>query len=231
MESNRQNKLFQQKMEELTELPEGFSFEATSGWNKLETRLTCKKTKNKAPWWMMAAAASVVLILSLLFLMLPSKQVQTVKQTVTPLTTTPVVAVKQDTKTTTINSLPTQIKTSTLKINTAKKQTVKNKNIIPVNEHNLPDIALQQTPPVTETVKPEERTAAAPTAPGAITSPKRRIIHINELLQEYHLEQQRVAEAKRNQKPVEEEVSTEKNPESFKPWYKKSKHILTIKNQ
>ncbi len=231
MESNRQNKLFQQKMQELTELPDGFSFEATETWNKLETKLTGKKPNNKIAWWMMTAAASVVVIVSFLFLKQQPKQIETVQQIVAPLITEPIVSVKQQAKSLATNPSSKQTQILTVKPIAVKKQIIKNRTAILVIELKEPIVAVQETQPQTETVKPEETIVSVPILPVAITQPKRKIIHINELYQEYQLEQQRVAEAKRNQKPAEEEINTEKNTEPSKPWYKKNKQNTPLKNQ
>lgn len=228
MESNRQNKLFQQKMQELTELPDGFSFEATETWNKLETKLTGKKPNNKIAWWMMAAAASVVVIISFLFLKQQPKQIEIVQQIVAPLITEPIVSVKQQTKSLATNPSSKQTQILTVKPIAVKKKIIKNRTAILVIELKEPIVAVQETQPQIETVKPEETIVSVPILPVAITQPKRKIIHINELGQE--LQWQQLQTAQRKMKQVEEEPISEIQTEPSRTWYKKLKPA-SVKNQ
>jgi hypothetical protein len=228
----KSTKPFQQKLDTLEELPDGFSFEPSAVWNKLEQKLIPQKAVNKKTIWFYAAAASVILCISaIIFLQINKKTPQqTVKE-----------AVEQPKE-----SLPAPVITAVQKNETApvknftkNRLKVKQELKVPVTITKPLSITVVkaetpnqiQMPNPAETVIVNITEPVAEITPVASKPPVLKIIHINELMQEHQLEQQRVAEAKRNQKPAEEEISIERNTEPSKPWYKKSKQNLLIKNQ
>jgi hypothetical protein len=227
-------KPFQQKLDALTELPDGISFDAAHSWIRMEEKLTGKQTKQKRVLWYMAAAASILLVISIVYF--------NQSATITPVVVKPGSIIKEQPGATesknNISVLNTETKenkpTDAATLSKTAKKLNKEKvveatvNNLPANEPELvAQINTTQEIKV-ETTLPETTATSAPVIAAPV---KQKIIHINELLQEHQLEQQRVAEAKRNQKPAEEEISTDKNAEPSRPWYKKSKHILSIKNQ
>lgn len=218
---------FQQKLEALTELPDGFSFDAAQSWNRMEEKLTGKKTSKKRVLWYMAAAASVVLIFSIVYFN------QTI--TIRPVTVKveeskkerPVVEYKNNeaelnTETKETGNNPVITKTKTLPEKkpvevTIITQEIKQSELI--TQTNLPqEIKV-------ETVLPETTAAVPP----LITAPvKRKIIHINELGKESFLKEQQTLSVK--EEKTSPEIITEETITPAKPWYKKFKSSHRINN-
>lgn len=228
----KSTKPLQQKLDALEELPDGFSFEPSAAWNKLEQKLIPQKAGNKKTIWFYAAAASVILCISAIFFFQINKKTpqQTVKETV--------VQPKESLPAPVITAIQKN-ETATVKNVTKNRLKVKQELKVPVTNTRPQSITVvkAETPNQIQMPNPAETTVTKITepvveiTPVASKPPVLKIIHINELMQEHQLEQQRVAEAKRNQKPAEEEIIIERNTEPSKPWYKKSKQNLLIKNQ
>jgi hypothetical protein len=223
---------FQQKLDALEELPDGFSFEPSAAWSKLEEKLSPKKAGSKKTVWYYAAAAAVFVCISVIAFMQMAKETAQPTFTKTaeqPKQTSivPVIANNQKNET-------TGLKNQTKKLTKVKQQfdtPVKNTLPLTVTVEKNETLILPQTTNETEIAVAKITEPVMEITPVASKPPVLKIIHINELMQEYQLEQQRVAEAKRNQKPAEEDIIIEKNTEPSKPWYKKSKQNLLIKNQ
>jgi hypothetical protein len=227
----KSTKPFQQKLDALEELPDGFSFEPSAAWSKLEEKLSPKKAGSKKTVWYYAAAAVVLVCISVIAVMQINKETAqpTFTKTEEQPKQTSIVPVITKNKKNETNSLKDQPK----KITKVKRQLdtpVKN-TLLTVTVKKNETLILSQTTNETEIAVTKTTEPAAETTPVVAKLTVKKIIHINELMQEYQLEQQRVAEAKRNQKPAEEEIIIERNTEPSKPWYKKSKQNLLIKNQ
>jgi cytoskeletal protein RodZ len=224
----KSSKSFQQKLDTLSELPDGFSFDAAQSWNKLEEKLTGKPKKKKVLTWLMAVA-SVLLLFSLLFFFkeqpteivtAPSDK-PVIKNADEPLMKSTEQITSSQPKTQNI-SHPNQI---SKKINKQEPA----ETILPVSEkETIQEQVAIQTPNDTE-VKPQIGINETAIIPVVTSTPvKRKIIHINELGREAFLNEQQMLSIK--EEKTAPEVVTEEIQPSARPFYKKFKLSHRINN-
>ena len=66
MHQDKLNKILQEKLNNLKELPQGVSFNPSSTWNKIENNLIGRK-KQKTIWWYYAAASILLIVSTIAF--------------------------------------------------------------------------------------------------------------------------------------------------------------------
>jgi hypothetical protein len=217
----KSTKPFQQKLDALTELPDGFSFDATQSWNRMEENLTGRKRKNKKALWYMAAAASIVLIVSITYF---NQQERINPVAVKPEQTKkeqPVAAESKSNEVVLTNETKETVNTPVI----TKTKTLPEKKPLEVlvftQETKQPELITQINTPQEikiETGLPETTIAVAP----LIATPvKRKIIHINQLGKESFLTEQQNLSVK--EEKTSPEIITEETITPAKPWYKKFK--------
>lgn len=218
---------FLQKLDTLTELPDGFSFDAAQRWNRMEEKLMGRKRNNKRVLWYMTAA-SVALVFSIVYFN------QTA--TINPVAVKPE-RIKQDQPVVVENNSNEAVLNNETKekFNTpviAKTKTLPEKKPVEVpvitQETKQPELITQANTSQeikVETGLPETTIAVAP----LITTPvKRKIIHINELGKEAFLKEQQTLSVK--EETTSPEVITEEAVTPAKSWYKKFKSFNRTNN-
>ncbi|MBX9783639.1 MAG: hypothetical protein K2X48_10130 [Chitinophagaceae bacterium] len=224
----KSTKPFQQKLDALTELPDGFSFDAAHSWNRMEEKLTGKQTKQKKVLWYMAAAASIAFIISIVYF---NQQERIHPVTVKPEELKQEQSVIADSKSgEAVLNNETQ-KPSVISVITKTKTLPEKKPVempVVLQETKPPELIAQIS--TTQEMKPEttlpETTAIAP--PLVATPVKRKIIHISELGKETFLKEQQTLSVKEEKTPTE--VITEEPHPGTKPWYKKFKSTSRTNN-
>ena len=226
----KSTKPFQQKLDTLTELPEGFSFDAAQSWNKMEEKLTGKPSKNKRAVWHMVAASVLVVLLSAIYFFNQKKE-----DAITVLPAIPKIANPAATsdKTNRQVLVPVQEKETTgntqqlnKKLKTEKPDVI----VGPVEKEELrqEDIVLEIPKNEEVNVETNIKESTAVEIPVVVTPIKRKIIHINELGKERFLKEQQSLSVK--EEKVAPDISTEEVQTTPKPWYKKFKSTARINN-
>ncbi len=219
----KSTKHFQQKLDLLTELPDGFSFDATRSWNGIEEKLTGKPAQKKRALWFMIAASAIFLLLSTLYFFNQTKEEAiTMLPAVTEKLNPPVTTGDANTE------RPVSVKgndiTGHLQQSKQKFKTQKDPVIInPVKQEELQEEVITLQTPKSEEAKVEtdKTEPVAIEIPVAVKPVKRKIIHINELGRESFLTEQKnltVKEEKTSSEIIADEAVT-----PAKPWYKKIK--------
>jgi hypothetical protein len=217
-------KPLEQKLDSLSELPDGFSFDSVQSWNKMEEKLTGRKRKNKKALWYMAAAASILVIVSITYFSQPTPINHVAIEPEKKEQEQPVVSNNKN-KQTVLNAESKESKGATAAPFTAKAKKNTEIKSIDVTENveptKQPELVTQiNTPHETkaETILPETTEVLAP----LVSTPvKRKIIHINELGKESFLKEQQSLSIKEEKSSPE--IITEEAITPSKPWYKKYK--------
>ncbi|MBY0476256.1 MAG: hypothetical protein K2Q24_01305 [Chitinophagaceae bacterium] len=217
----KSTKPFQQKLDTLTELPEGFFFDAVQSWERMEEKLTGRQTKQKKIWWYMAAAASIVLIILITYF----NQQETIK----PVTVKPEQTKKEQSVVAAVKSHEALLGNETKELSSTPVST-KTKNGIGKKSLDMslltqktkqPELNTQintQVEAIVETRLPETTGVATPLIKAPV---KRKIIHINDLGKETFFKEQQILIVKEDK--TSHEMITEDTNTSPKPWYKKFK--------
>lgn len=216
--------IFRQKLDTLTELPDGFSFDAVQSWNRMEEKISGKTAKKKRVLWFMVAASAIFLLLSTLYFFNQTKE-----EAIT--TIRPAATEKQNPSITTVdahqerpvfvkNNQSTSLSQESIQLSKIKKDPV---IVDPVKQEELKEEVITLQAPKSEEAKVETNKTepVAIEVPVAVTPVKRKIIHINELGRESFLTEQKnltVKEEKTSSEIIAEEAVT-----PAKPWYKKIK--------
>lgn len=224
----KSTKPFLQKLDALTELPNGFSFDAAQSWNRMEEKLTGRKRKNNSALWYMAAAASLVLIVSIAYF---NQQRKINPVVVKPEQTKKEQSVIADTKSNEVE-LNNKIKETRNNpvITKTKPLTDKNSVEVPiiVKETKQPELITQTNIPQEIKVETDLAETTVAVTPLITTPVKRKIIHINELSKESFLKEQQTLSVKDER--ALPEIITEEATTPAKPWYKKLKSSHRINN-
>ena len=210
---------FQQKLDALTELPDGFFFDVVQIWNRVEDKLKSKPAKKKRAVWYLAAASVMLLLLVVIFNNRSGNEVIAVKPTES----------KKVNSVTSINKNNDQVLGNTSNHLIKKVALSENKKVIQIKTPEAVEIdETKQEAFITqteisddvkiETVLPKTLTIVTAIEPVPV---KRKIIHINELGKDLFFKEQQTLSVK--EEKTSPEIITEQTNTSPKPWYNKFK--------
>lgn len=211
-------KPLQQKLDTLTELPEGFSFDAAGSWNQLEGRISRNSSRKKKWAWYIAAASVLILFSLVYFLRADEPEVLAIKSPSAILRNTVGPEVKINRHSASINLAKEKITIPSTSITSNKKKQA----VLPVKGPQTVQQQVTVQAPVNDTINTATATIESISIPAHPTTVvKRKIVHINELGKDIFFKEQQILSVK-EENAVNEILQEETQPTS-KPWYKKIK--------
>lgn len=210
-------KPLRQKLDELTELPDGFSFDAAVSWNQLEGRIS-RNSSRKKKWAWYIAAASVLILFSVVYLFRTDEPDELAIKTPSAIIRKPVSLQLINRKNASVAVAKEKITIPSTGITSNEKK----QNVFTVKKPVTVQEQVTEQAPVNDTINPATATIESISIPvHPTTVVKRKIVHINELGKELFFKEQQILSVK-EENAVNEILQEETQPTS-KPWYKKIK--------
>ncbi|MFN8265655.1 MAG: hypothetical protein U0T11_06265 [Chitinophagaceae bacterium] len=210
-------KPLRQKLDELTELPDGFSFDAAVSWNQLEGRIS-RNSSRKKKWAWYIAAASVLILFSVVYLFRTDEPDELAIKTPSAIIRKPVSLQLINRKNASVAVAKEKITIPSTGITSNEKK----QNVFTVKKPVTVQEQVTEQAPVNDTINPATATIESISIPAHPTTVvKRKIVHINELGKEMFFKEQQILSVK-EENAVNEILQEETQPTS-KPWYKKIK--------
>jgi len=210
-------KPLRQKLDELTELPDGFSFDAAVSWNQLEGRIS-RNSSRKKKWAWYIAAASVLILFSVVYLFRTDEPDELAIKTPSAIIRKPVSLQLINRKNASVAVAKEKITIPSTGITSNKKKQA----VLPVKGPQTVQQQVTVQAPVNDTINTATATIESISIPAHPTTVvKRKIVHINELGKDIFFKEQQILSVK-EENAVNEILQEETQPTS-KPWYKKIK--------
>jgi hypothetical protein len=169
------------KINDMQSVPDNFVFNPAAKWQEIENRLTNNMPKPKIAWWYWAAASIVLFVSSLVWL---SNSKPT--NSFTKLNTSKVSFTNSTKSTNQILSQFKQHKTATAKAKIAASKANLVNNLAPKEDNisieNTANTAIQPTTNITVDSATTAATNTSVVSKALIIKPKRKVIHISELV-------------------------------------------------